>query len=138
MRRRKLGWVLAGLAVVLVGVVAFVAWPRPDPLTVENFHLLRVGMSKPEVYAVLGLPGDYLTRDAEYDDATANDLGQAPHYTHKEGVEVWKGNQAVFWVQFDTAGHVSGATCIPLKLTDHGPLGNLLWRIKYQLSKWFP
>jgi hypothetical protein len=138
MRRWKLRCVLAGLAVGLVAVVAFVAWPRPDPVRMENFHVLRVGMSKPEVYAVLGVPGEYLTSDSDYDDDGVKELGQAPHYSHKEGVEVWKGDQAVFWVQFDTAGHVSGATCIPLRLTDHGPLGNLLWRIKYQLWKWFP
>jgi hypothetical protein len=137
MRRRKLRWVLAGLAVVLVGVVALVAWLRLNPLRVENFQLLRVGMSKPEVYAVLGLPGDYLTRDAEYDDSAAKVLAQAPQFSHKEGVEVWKGDQVVFWVQFDTEGRVSGATCIPLRVTDHGPLGNLLWRIKYQLWKLF-
>jgi hypothetical protein len=65
MRRRKLRWVPAGLAIGLVGVVAFVAWPRPDPIRVENFHLLGVGMGKPEVYAVLGLPGEYLSRDTE-------------------------------------------------------------------------
>jgi len=138
MRRRKLRWVLVGLAIVLVGGAAFMAWSRPDPLRVDNFKLLRVGMSKPEVYAVLGRPGEYLTRDAEYDDGAAEDFGQAPRYAHKEGVEVWKGDQAVFWVQFDPAGQVSGATCIPLRQTDHGLLGNLLWRIKYQLWKWFP
>ena len=141
MRRRKLRWVLAGLAAGLVAVVAFVvfvAWLRPDPVRVENFQLLQVGMSKPEVYAVLGVPGEYLSRDADYDDVGAKVLGQAPRFAHKEGVEVWKGDQAVFWVQFDTAGHVSGATCIPLRQTDHGLLGNLLWRIKYQLWKWFP
>jgi hypothetical protein len=88
-------------------------------------------MSKPEVYAILGRPREYLTRDAEYDGGAAKELGQAPQYSHKEGAEVWKGDQAVFWVQFDTAGHVSGATCIPLRPTDHGLLGNLLWRIKY-------
>ena len=55
MRRWKLRCVLAGLAVGLVAVVAFAAWPRPDPVRMENFHLLGVGMSKPEVYAVLGL-----------------------------------------------------------------------------------
>jgi hypothetical protein len=98
---------------------------------VENFHLLRVGMSKPEVYAVLGLPGEFLTHDADYADGAAKDLGQAPQYSHQEGVEVWKGGQAVFWVQFDTSDHVNGATCIPLRRIDHGPLGNLLWRIKY-------
>ena len=67
----------------------------------------------------------------------AKDFGQAPRYAHREGLEVWKADQAVFWVQFDTAGHVSGVTCIPLRQTDHGLLGNLFWRIKYQLWKWF-
>jgi hypothetical protein len=134
--RRKLRWVLAGLAVAWV--LAFLAWPRSDPLRLENFQVLRIGMGKPEVYAVLGLPGDYLTRDAEYDDGAARVFGQAPRYAHKEGVEVWKGDQAVFWVQFDAADHVSGATCIPLRLNDHGLLGNFLWRVKYQLWKCFP
>jgi hypothetical protein len=140
MRRRKLLGALAGLAVGLVGVVAFVAWPRPDRVRVETFRLLRVGMSKPEVYAVLGLPGDYLTFDTDWadDDSDWENLGQTPDRSHKEGMEVWMGDHAVFWVQFDTEGHVCGATCVPLRLVDHGPLGNLLWRVKNQLYKWFP
>jgi hypothetical protein len=140
MRRRTLRWVLAlaGPAGVLVAAGAFVLWPRPDRVTRENFGLLRVGMSKPEVYAVIGPPGEYLTRDANYDDAAGTDFGEAPRFAHKEGVEVGKGDDAVLWVQFDASGHVSGATCIPLKAIDHGPIGNLLWRIRYQLFRLFP
>jgi hypothetical protein len=136
MRRRKLLALLAvGLAVLAAG--SFVLWPRPNRITEESFDLLRVGMSKPEVYAVIGPPGLYLTRDADYGNGAGKSLGQAPRAGGQAGVEKWGGDDAVFWVQFDPEGHVRGATCIPTTIHDHGPLGNLLWRIKYQVLSWF-
>jgi hypothetical protein len=58
MQRRKLGWVLAGLAVV-VAVGAVVLWPRPDRITLEHFEQVAEGMTLAEVEAILGPPGDY-------------------------------------------------------------------------------
>ena len=59
MRRRKL-IALAGLA-VLVAAGAFVLWPRPDRITRANYDRIRMGMSRAEVEAILGPPGDYTT-----------------------------------------------------------------------------
>jgi hypothetical protein len=136
MRRRKLIAAVVGLA-VLVAVGAFVLWPRTDRITEENFDLLRVGMSKPEVYAVLGPPGLYLTRDADYGDGGDKALGQAPRAGGQKGVEKWVGDQVALWVQFDTEGHVGGAVFIPMKIHDRGPLGNFLWLIKYRFRSLF-
>jgi hypothetical protein len=61
MRRRKLRWVLAGLAVLLLAVGGFVLWPRPNRVARENFDRIREGMTRAEVEAILGPPGDYQT-----------------------------------------------------------------------------
>ena len=54
MRRRKL---IAAVGLVAVG--AFVMWPRMDRITRENFDRISKGMSRAEVEAILGPPGDY-------------------------------------------------------------------------------
>jgi hypothetical protein len=62
MRRRKLLVTLAGLAVV-VAVGVFVPGPSPEPslVTRENFDRIKGGMSRADVEAILGPPGDYRT-----------------------------------------------------------------------------
>jgi len=63
MRRRTLLVALAGLAVVVaVGVV--VLWPRADRITEANFERIRVGMSRTDVEAILGPPGDFRTDES--------------------------------------------------------------------------
>jgi hypothetical protein len=57
--------VLAGLAVV-VAAGAVVLWPRlPSRITRENFDRLKKGMSRAEVEAILGPPGDCRTGRGE-------------------------------------------------------------------------
>ena len=137
MRRRTLLVALAGLAVVVAA--GAVLWPpRSGRITRENFDLLQVGMSKPEVYALLGPPGVYLTRDVDYGSGGEETLGMAPRAGGEKGVEKWAADEVGLWVKFDADGHVSGAVCIPMTTHDHGLIGNVLWRIKYQLFRWFP
>jgi hypothetical protein len=61
MRRRKLLPGAVAVLVTLAGVAALVLWPRADRVTRANFDRIRVGMSRAEVEAILGPPGDYRT-----------------------------------------------------------------------------
>jgi hypothetical protein len=135
MRRRKLLVVLAGLVVMAtVGVV--VLWPRSERITRENYDRIRVGMSRAEVYAVLGPPGDYATGDA-----TATDLLGPPRLADLRqaiSIEKWFGDRAAIGVFFDGAGNVAYGECRLLKPVDHGLLDNLLWRAKRQWHRWSP
>jgi hypothetical protein len=55
MRGRKLRRALAAGPVLLLAAVAlFVAWPRPERVTRENFGRVRKGLSEAEVRAILG------------------------------------------------------------------------------------
>src|SRR5262249_12806073 len=56
-KRRLFGVVAA----VLLAGVALVAWPRPGRITRVAFDRIRPGMSRAEVEALLGSPGDYRT-----------------------------------------------------------------------------
>ena len=58
MLRRKLLVTLAVGLVALIGVAALVAWPRAERITPENFDRIKEGMSRAEVEAILGPPGD--------------------------------------------------------------------------------
>jgi hypothetical protein len=135
MRRRTLLLVLAGLAVVAAGVV--VLWPAPPSrITRENYDRIRVGMSRVEVEAILGSPGDYSTREIAY-------LLEEP--TPVEGWpigdnEEWCGDRASIDVAFTPTGTLMWARFwegLPTD-PDEGPLHNLLWRAKRQWHGWFP
>jgi hypothetical protein len=56
-------WASVALAVglVLLGAFLGLAWPRPSRVTAANFERIKEGMSRAEVEAILGPPGDYTT-----------------------------------------------------------------------------
>jgi hypothetical protein len=132
-RRKLLLGTLAGL-VALAGAAALAQWPRPERVTPENYARIRVGMSRAEVYAILGTPGDYTTGDVA-PSGTRPQLGW-----HQQGtsMEQWTGDRAVIGVYFDGTGNVVSGVCFLLQPVDHGPLGNLLWRLKRLWRRWFP
>jgi hypothetical protein len=128
-RRRKLLLGLVGVAVVVVAGVV-VLWP--SRITPENYERIRVGMSRAEVYAILGPPGDYSTYDAPSYEFRC--LGPPPPLPMEE----WLGNRARIGVFFDGAGNVASARCFLLNPVAQSPLGNLLWRAQRQWDRWFP
>jgi hypothetical protein len=56
MRRWKLFVALVGLAMLVAGAV--VLWPPPKLITRESFGSIRTGMTRAEVEAIVGSPGD--------------------------------------------------------------------------------
>jgi hypothetical protein len=94
MRRRKLRWVVAGPAVALLAVGGFVLWPRPPVpgLTRDNFDRVRVGMTSPQVEALLGdqygrlppIPPNSVRFSAEHSDEEGK-----VWWTDNGGVLVW-------------------------------------------------
>jgi hypothetical protein len=151
MRRRKLRWVVAGLAVLLLVTGAFAAWPRPDRITEENAGRITRGMSRAEVYAILGPPGDYRTVLTEDPIFSGTDFGPAvveftsgpqvvvniPRIPSNEETLVWNGDGGDISVRVGAGGVVSKHFMVMEKVAQ-SPLDNLLWRAKRQWRKWFP
>jgi hypothetical protein len=153
MRRRKLRWVLAGLTVALVAVWAFVLWPRPDRVTQENFDRIAEGMSRAEVEAILGPPGDYssgpLKTDGEgfypmlpdgsglVEDARNPVISWAAYGGEGERVE-WRNDNHLIDVDFNADGVFRSKNHRDAARVDQWPLDNLLWRAKRQWRNWFP
>jgi hypothetical protein len=145
MRKRKLRWAIVGLALALVlAVGAFAPWPRPDRITKENCDRIRKGMSRAEVYALLGPPGDHRTVD------TVMPIDSNRAFTHmvpklydnlfsRWEVEelTWLGDEGNIHVYLGTGGVVNNCFTFMDKL-DQNPLDNLLWRSKRQWREWFP
>src|SRR5690349_20867928 len=61
-------WKLLGLLALLavIAATAVALWPQPDRITFENCDRITEGMSRAEVYAILGSPGDYRTGPVVY------------------------------------------------------------------------
>jgi hypothetical protein len=141
MRRRKLLGALAGLAVVVAAGV-IVMWPRAERVTRANYDRIQIGMSRAEVEAILGSPGDYTTVDRERtgDREGRRSIGELSDLLdslrgHREH---WDGDLVTIGVRFDEAGNLTNAGCEPYRPINHGPIGNLLWRLTRQWHRWFP
>jgi hypothetical protein len=114
---------------VLVAVGAFILWPRPDRATQENFNRIQPGMSRAEVEAILGPPGDYrsgYTHDYETRASLPDDL-------------IWETDHVIIVVYFKASGRVRFQRIQLVSLRESSdPLDNLRWRAKRQWRKWFP
>jgi outer membrane protein assembly factor BamE (lipoprotein component of BamABCDE complex) len=144
MRRRKLWWVLAVLpalfVIVLVGTAS--PWPRPERVTPQNFSLIHKGMSRVEVTAMLGPPGDYSTLPpAPLTVGEPPQLDQdSPSDTEWEtidSVQYWLNDDLEITVYFDPNGVVR-TECDPAHVIKNSTFGNLVWRAKRLWNKWLP
>jgi hypothetical protein len=154
MRRRTLLVVLAVLAVVVAAGV--VLWPRPPSrITRENFDRIREGMTRAEVEAILGPPGDYRTHFGQTADgnggehgwlpdpdeykpaiATWRDAGENP-FGKFNGEATWVGDTVLVLVVIDDTGRVLETDTLERRRLG-GTIDNLLWRAKRQWLRWFP
>jgi hypothetical protein len=141
MRRRRLRWVLAGLAVLLLVAGAFVLWPQPERFTRENCGRVEEGMTRAEVESLLGPPGDYRTGPSDYD-AGLVPIRVAPitmpPWETSDNDACWAGDSAYMAVRFDSAGRAHAWYCVPTSKAAQSRLDDLVWRAKRQWRRWFP
>jgi hypothetical protein len=134
---RRLRWVLAGLAVMTVASVV-VLWPRPPSLirvTAENLNHVRPGMTRAEVEAILGPPGDYRTHPTDsFPPRGPNPVGSGVSVTclqwQSDTIDVQlcvAPNGGMLWIK--------GMSAQPTNL---GPLASLRWHAERQWHRWFP
>jgi hypothetical protein len=144
---RPKGWrgrlvVLTALALLAVG--AFVLWPRPDRITRENFERITEGMSRTEVYAILGHPGDYRTgptrrlEEPDTGDLHDFDRAEAESARGRGAVDEWSVDSAVIEVAYGRSGGAVHASYSNNGRRVQSLLDNLLWRAKRQWYRWFP
>jgi hypothetical protein len=155
MRRRKLLVALVGLAVVVtVGVVVFLSEP-PSQITRENFEHIHRGMTREEVDAILGPPGDHRTsRGENYSPVKAGPATwqadpdeywpglatwhDAPAPLGEHWVRaVWIGDKVSVEVLVDGTGRVVMARDTERRTTGNA-LDSLHWRTKHLWHRWFP
>jgi hypothetical protein len=145
MRRWKL-LAVVGLA-VLVGVGAFVLWPRPDQpdrITRANYERLRQGMSRAEVEAILGPPGDFRsgpTAKVHTETGTLRMLVIAEKIIEDSKTcqrQAWVTDKMEVYALYSQSGFALATLCYSLDRQEQGPLDNLLWRAKRQWRRWFP
>ena len=149
MRSRTLLVALAGLAVV-VAAGAVVLWPREDRLTLENYQSIEYGMSRDQVLAILGPPGDHRTGptylpmpNQPLSDTTCNWLAIEsmhqgyPWWSPEREDLFWNGDECDIWVCVGSKG-VKAMDYTSMEKVAQSPLDTLLWRLKRQWHRWFP
>jgi hypothetical protein len=137
MRRRKLLIALAGLIFAIITLT--ILWSQrpaaPSPITRENFHCIREGMTLAEVEAILGPPGEHQTGeispDATLDYEMLGEPGNAGRSEH------WITDTAFVLIVFDASQRVS-LRIFSVAKRSNDVTGNLWWRAERQWRKWFP
>jgi hypothetical protein len=140
MRRRTLLVVLVGLAVVVAaGVVAVWLQSQPDRITQANFERIRDGMTRAEVAAILGPPGDFRTQESIFLEPPTTD--RTVHYPPP-------GPPIVAYDQWISDSHVASIAFCPASclveakwFMDNVPIEQsvfetALWRLKRLWQRW--
>jgi hypothetical protein len=146
---------------VVVAAVVVMLWPRPTQVTRASCDRIRVGMSRTEVEAILGgPPGDYRTGPTvgpEFDQSFRTVVHSAwtgplppaptsvmPLPTIKDwppieplAYDTWQRDAGNVYVTFSPEGVVRIKSFSAAIKLEHGPLDNLLWRLKRQWRRWF-
>jgi hypothetical protein len=136
MRRRKLLVALAGLAVVVAAGVV-VLWPEPPLIRVteENLNRVRPGMTRTEVEAILGPPGDYRTHPTDsFPPRGPNPVSSGVSFTSLQ----WQSDTIDVQICVAPNGDMQWMKAMSAQPTNLGPLDRLRWRAKRQWHRWFP
>lgn len=139
-RRRR----IAFLTVVVIALCGFAFAFRPSEsrVTRENFDRIRKGMSRAEVEAILGTPGDYRTGPMQYDPMTM--LMDGSEYWRSElmAISEWQGDEGTILVAFErSTGSPGGALLAEWgEVTEPqaNPIRRILWRVERLWKKQVP
>ena len=141
MGRRKLRWAVVGLPVVaLVAAGAVALWPRPSEslLSAENYRSIGYRMSRAEVEAILGPPGDRRTGPTTLAGDQVSTTAWVEHPGQEQRLSVWKDDTATIYVCYSSSGDVSDKWRDRMERLEQNPFADLLWRVKRQWRRWFP
>jgi hypothetical protein len=141
MGRPTLFRALAIAALILAGAGALLLWTRPARITREKADAIREGMTRADVVALLGPPGNYSTGPllapsgkGPYVIDPDTRCTSGPDYGSED---CWVADIGVVEVRFDEDQRVMNSWFSPLDKVQQGSLENLLWRAQRQLHRWF-
>jgi hypothetical protein len=83
-------------------------------------------MSRAEVEAVLGFPGDYTSAPLNHCYPSLKSFGSD-----------WDADTAWVSIGFDDSGGVVRKRLVTMERMKQGPLANFLWRVRRELRCWF-
>jgi hypothetical protein len=132
-RRWKL---LGALAVGLVALVAAgVFVMRPQRFIWDKYVRIEKGMTRVEVEAVFGPPGNFSGEDVVYEIESAQRVSWIPTGASCDGdIEGWLYDEARVVVFFDDAGRAIEKAYAPR--SRNGPVGDYLRRVRRAWRKW--
>jgi hypothetical protein len=138
-------WIIVSLALVLILTgAAFVFWPRASRVTRENFQRLHGRMTRTEVEAILGPPGDYRTGPTgaisapRWDYLHVFEEAESPLAEAAGAVDEWQSDSVVIRVAYGRSDAAAEASCWDHERQERGLLDNLLWRAGHLWRRWFP
>ena len=112
--RRPLLLVVLFTGSLVLGAGAWVLWPRPSAITVENAEKIRTGMSLAEVETLLGgPPRDETTAAGPLDSKSGrrHRIERNPHYLPKDAVMTWSSNTVVLCISANASGEITQCEC---------------------------
>ncbi len=137
-RRLRRGLALAGLIVTAVAATAFVLRPRPIPPGAiwENVERVENWMTLEEVEAIIGPPGDYRTGTSNLD---LEWVSAGVIVSVGERQYAWAYDDYVLTTRCDASGPLGPMMYQVLAPpAEQDSLGEVVWRLKRQLHRWFP
>ncbi len=135
MSKKRLAQVLAPLAALALAATV-VLWPRPSRITQANYRLIRYDMTRQDVTALLGPPGDYLTRPCVY--TTWEEEKGSSEEAGGDHPEEWRGDEGRIWVWFDARGRPCEKTLHRPVVVEQTPLEYARWRLERAWKRQVP
>jgi hypothetical protein len=126
-KRWLLLWLVTGAAAL--GLAVYLLWPR-SPINRANYDRIAVGMTRPEVEAILGGPARNETsgtlRVGLWGDGDPRWMeGALIRFLHEPDgpmSDVWATDRFVVWIDFGPDGAVAKKSCAPVSRAREWPL----------------